>query len=464
MPCEPDSRIDPVDFDVLSVIRAAIDQRALSPPDPPADRIPEGDWWAAYPDHPALAADEVLLQAGQRVICRGDLYTIALVYGLDAIAASELAWQIGEGEALARFQTDVPPGIRHRFLSELKADPEEDSPGQDQAIRALWLACLWVLQLDHHPPEPEALDEPVTGEDGPEAETVTGIASRLLDECWQSLATRHTLRTLMQTLTGQDLLDRVRGELIRFSAAHLDAGEAVWTDPGRDRGMYINWREGQGSRWPSLPASSVEAVHQELGHLGIAPAQWADYLQRLALELPDWADRFNRSAPGALMDFLALRLLLDRQAFTVLCRETWPVSPTLPALYGYFSRHGAEFFVRQILHQSSLPEHLVIQARQARDWNTVADRLHAWQRRSQTTRMDQCSPHRDGWRLFRLTQHLGLTANEVQSVSQDTAHRLLETLNRLTPDIEAQIRASLAKRDIMVSHIPDINLEPASSP
>lgn len=434
-----------------------------------AGRILESDLRAEYPNHPVLGADEVLLQAGQRLIRRSDLYTIALLYGLDAIPASQLTWQIEEMAVLAHFQGDVPPEARHRFLNELKSGSGEAPSGQCQAIQALWSACLGVLQLEYHPLNPEALTDlasyPVEhllhpdefGEACDETRPLIhnrmlDAAGCLLDELWQSLGTRHTLRTLMQRLTGEDLLDRVRGELLRFSAAHLDEGVATWPDPDRPRGLYANWREWQAERLSCLPVSPVEAVYQELCQLGIAPAQWEDYLRRLALELPGWAGLFNwryhhpeypanRLAPADLMDFLAVRLILDRQAFAALCVEIWPVLPTLPTLQAYFSRHRAEFFVRQALHQSLLPEYLAVMARRARggDWSTLADMIHTWQRSPGADRVGQRSPHRDGWRLFRLAQHLGLTASEVQSISRETVYRLLDALALLTPDIRGRL-------------------------
>ncbi len=57
-----------------------------------------------------------------------------------------------------------------------------------------------------------------------------------------------TLRSLLEHLTGEDVLERVRTVLQRHLAAHLDLGLAAWRNPQRERGFWAAWRACAGTR------------------------------------------------------------------------------------------------------------------------------------------------------------------------------------------------------------------------
>lgn len=71
----------------------------------------------------------------------------------------------------------------------------------------------------------------------------------------------------------------------------------------------------------------------------------------------------NRETPVALVDYLAVRLGLDGLWIERLCRETWGMEGTLPALRDYFTTRPAEALVRHALHEGRLPEYLASRAR-----------------------------------------------------------------------------------------------------
>ncbi|MGI9213287.1 MAG: putative inorganic carbon transporter subunit DabA, partial [Methylococcaceae bacterium] len=285
-------------------------------------RILLRDLLAEFVHHPSLAAEEILLERDDLCIRRSDLYTIALLYGLDPLTSSELAWQIEEKGVLDQFQPDVPPEARHRYLNSCRSNQPGASREECRSIQNLWQACLGILQLEYHPLDPEALTDlasyPVEhllhpdefGAYAPDARPLIHLrmqaeAGGLLESLWQELNTGLTLRTLLLKLTGEDMLDAIRPELIRYAASHLDESVAAWHCPDRHLGLYANWREhvlADPSLLPgdhaeiqsvTLPAQSVEAVHQELVLLGLSPNHWSGYLHRLALELPGWAGLIN---------------------------------------------------------------------------------------------------------------------------------------------------------------------------
>ncbi|MGI9212685.1 MAG: putative inorganic carbon transporter subunit DabA, partial [Methylococcaceae bacterium] len=186
--------------------------------------------------------------------------------------------------------------------------------------------------------------------------------------------------------------------------------------------------------------------------LGLSPNHWSGYLHRLALELPGWAGlinwRYQRpqhpancQAPTDLMDFLAIRLVLDRLTFAAQCRNIGAIPTTVEGLRAYLDRHRSELYVRLSLHQQCLPEYLVVLARQAAPnlWPTVADMIYTWQRSPAAEQPGKHSPHRDGWRLFRLAQHLGLTACDVELLPTEMATRFLETLDILSTNIRGAV-------------------------
>ncbi len=309
-------------------------------------------------------------------------------------------------------------------------------------------------------------------------------ALALIEQLFAEVGEGTTFRGLLRVLTGQDLLDQVRPALIRLCAAHLDEGLAAWSLPGRNEGLYPAWRRLAGSdlawslagltgwraalaRWPEQP---VDAIIAELRRLGIPESRWAGYLTRLALELPGWSGmmhwrqqhgdyKANRETPVALADYLALRLCLDGLWIEHLCREHWGLEGSLPALRDYFTAHPAEALVRQALYEGRLPEYLASRTRGLVEggmapspptslppgergaervgrathtpWDTLADMIWTWRHSPVATRPGTHTVHGSAWRLFRLTQHLGLSGGELRALSLTDLEALLAPLDAL---------------------------------
>ncbi len=197
---------------------------------------------------------------------------------------------------------------------------------------------------------------------------------------WARLGRDLTWCGLLEHLTGEDVLDRVRTVLQRHLAAHLDLGMAAWRNPLRERGFYAAWRAcaGLDMAWeldelPSvrdeiawLPEDAVDLLAEELPRLIPDETLWPGYLECLALELPGWSgmvlwrDRHALSGddmpPVAVADYLAVRVLLERLLVDDLLRRLTGGPTPCASLHDWFADRPAEFFVRDALRQRTLDE------------------------------------------------------------------------------------------------------------
>ncbi|TCS72368.1 hypothetical protein EDC61_10522 [Sulfuritortus calidifontis] len=437
-------------------------------------RIDQTDLLAAFDSLPELAAEEVLLATPSGPITRRDVYLVVLLAGLRPLSASELAWRIDEERVLERFQADVDENSRRRLLAAADGAPEA------QAIAELWRTCLSVLGIEHAVLHPEELMEPgaekmqallakLPADIAAEAEgawaerALKHESSRLLAQLFDRVGRDWTLRGLMLALTGRDLMDELRPYLLRHLAAHLDQGLAAWHNPARGLGFYTAWRTSAEKdltwafsdlqEWRQqlerLADDPLDTLVQELQLLGLDESRWAGYLEKLAQELPGWSGMFlwrhqnpNYAPAGGIpvdmLDYLAVRVVLERLFAQRLCRQHWRIETSLPVLRWYFRRHPAELLVRDALYHSRLPEYLEQIGHQLvryatrreeeendADWHDAAQLIWAWRQSAPVERPEAVSPCRTAWPLFRLAQHLGLAAPEIERLGRAGAERLL---------------------------------------
>jgi len=448
-----------------------------------AGRITSEDLERALADTPDLNQDDVLIP-GDPPLTRIDLYRIALLYPLPALTASQLAWQIEEQRALSQLQRDVPDAVRKRLLSDASSEGATDEPS---AVNALWSACLNRLGQDRfaiHPEELtdlsaeqaqrmlEALDEA----DAPAHEPVTQHAMQrdaatrlgaLLDRVGPEL----TLRGLLMELTGEDLLDDLRPHLLRHLGNWLDQGVTAWRPSDIERGFYHSWRNSAAhdAGWlfkglldwhnhlESLPDDPMDTVIAELRRLGLERDRWTAYLERLALELPGWSGMilWRQLHPGHeqrpeqvdTLDYLAVRLVLERIFAQQLTARLWRVEPSLDMLRWYFHHNLSELLVRHALYAGRLPEYLASQAQRlvqpfetdgkstvGDTWPRMARLIWTWQQSPTAHRAGGHSVCADTWQLFRLAQHLGCSAGRIRALTEDQVRELFVTLERLDPE------------------------------
>lgn len=418
---------------------------------------------------------------------RLEVYRIALLFGIDPIAPSQFNWQLEEMDVLRRFQPDIPLLQREKIM--------QGSVSEEEAIQKLWNTCLNLFSLGHYRLHPEELThiplqkaEGILAEfdvDSNDSKTCAinpGIhhlvrAESLVDLAGLlgSIGKRLSLRELLLSLTGTDLLDSVRPMLIRFCAAHLDEGVAAWRTPDNNEGLYAAWKRcasadyswalddlpGWQAALARLPVQSIDAVVMLLAGMEIPQTRWAGYLERLALETPGWSGIINwrvhhpeypanRACPVSLTDFLAIRLFLDSLWIEKICRETWGQAGRLTVLKAFFERYSSEFLARRMLYAGELPEYLANAVQKLvglshaershhEIWRNLADMVWTWKHSPVAEKSEIHTVYRSVWRLFRLCQHLGLDGETVGRLSLEEAEGLLRLLDYLSPSERGQL-------------------------
>lgn len=438
-------------------------------------RINNDDLLAALAHDPELHADQVIYQSSGLNITRKDIYRVALLYELDAITISQLKWQIEELNALNKFQTDIPSQIRNQILG-------DDATKETNVIQSLWESILSKLKLEQSILHPENMLDLSRDQaevwlekirsNNPSSnihQKVRQAANNKLDEMLNEIGDTITLRGFVMALSGIDILVSIRPQLIRICASVMDEGVAAWQLPNRSEfGLYLAWRStvqydansflhdlpGWQQIITEIPEDAVDCIIMQLTKLEIPEEKWEGYLRRLALELPGWSGLINwrQHHPGYhtennadlhLADYLAIRLTLDRLWLNQACQENWKIEAKLGTLQYYFRKNLSEFMVRKQLYQGELPEYLTYLAKdlllragserhKQSEWQELADLMWTWQFSPMAENSNDHSVFNSGWRLFRLCQHLGLNAKQIQGMRQNDLLNMLTILNEFT--------------------------------
>jgi uncharacterized protein YbcC (UPF0753/DUF2309 family) len=443
-------------------------------------RINDADLSAGLRHYVDFNLDDIVCSVRGKTIRREDVYRVALLFDLEPITESQLNWNITELEALDKVQQDVPDTVRSFLLGDETAPVDEKG-----RVLALWNGILDKLGLDETVPHPENLFDlsPEQAEDwinqamqaqpdGSQTlhEMMRAEAGAALTRLMAEIGDGLTLGGFIRAITGVDIFEVVKPELIRICASALDEGMAPWQLPERDTlGLYAGWRNMfrcdvnpvylELPDWPeladNLPEDPVEAIIGQLTYLNLPQAKWAGYLRRLALELPGWSGMINwrqhhpghcteRPASVDLADFLAIRLIYDRLWLGQICRDVWKIEAKLPAIESYFRKNLSELMVREELYKGELPEFLaqkaktlILRARSERyfksEWQALSDQIRTWQLSPLARHENRHYHWSSGWRLFRLCQHLGITAEAVDELSRNDLEILLKQLDAFKP-------------------------------
>jgi len=415
-------------------------------------------------------------------IAHKDIYLTALLHPLKTLTGSQLRWHIEELNAHRQFQSDVNNDSRNKLLS---AAEKHGQKNEAQAIKALWFACLQSMNLEHyflHPEDlldldPETAENMISNisneEDNASAELsllhrqVHKATKNNLGQLLRTVGRDNTLSGFLKALTGINILDDIRPTLQQHIASFLDQGLSAWHNDNREKGFYAAWRNSAGKdlawvfeqipEWrdnlDELPEDPLDTIMLELKRLGIAESHWASYLQRVALELPGWSGMFlwRHLKPGYeqqtqtvnMLDYLAVRLVLERLFAQRLCREQWQLEANLDILRWYFRRRRSEFFVRHAMFNQHLPEYLItltqrqmqrssLSTETYQSWKNLADMIMTW--RNTPLYHDHfeetCSVYNHGWKLFRIAQHLGLCAADIKALSTEQINSIFSCLDK----------------------------------
>jgi uncharacterized protein YbcC (UPF0753/DUF2309 family) len=430
-------------------------------------RINTDDLDAALRQLPGADAGRVIAACTTRQIARGDVLQAALLHSSGNMTAVGLRWQIEEHRAFERLQADLDAGTKQRLLAAAAAtgrDREAD------AAADLWAAARELLGAREFAAAPPAAMNRLFDVFADEPVRVAPPWEKAAAPLWRGMVARlghdWTLAALLAQLTGEDVRQALRPTLIRHLAAHLDQGLSAWRNPARQQGFFAAWRlsAGRDLSWglddltgvqreiERLPDDPMQAIIEELGRIGPDESHWCGYLERLALELPGWSGMFlqrelrasqcqarpEADAPVAMLDYLAVRLVLERLYAEQLVNRIWKLPLLLSELDDYFLCHPAELWVRYTCSAGGLPEDLqdsvapcMSAAGNDDAWLSFAERLTRWQVERDAS---ASASGLVAWPLFRLAQQLGLCGRELREIGAAGAGALLECLNAFDVD------------------------------
>lgn len=446
-------------------------------------RINDTDLVHVLKDDKDFVLEEIFFQYQACEITIQDLLLTFLVYPFSNLTDSQLSWQIEEINALESFQDEVKSASRDKLIKYHQA--ESGNYQESQAIHDLWDACLEKLELEHfilHPEEMLDLSieqinkilKITINSDEDSAPGHHGVHRKMQKQAniefgtlISQVGTTITLRGLLQALTGEDILDEIRPLMIRYVSSYLDEGMAAWNQD-RTKGFYQRWRSNAHSDllwvfdtlpdWhdtlESLPDESIDVVIQQLQFLDLPQERWCKYLDCLVMELPGWSGMFlwRQNNPGyaglhdipvEMMDYLAVRLVLERLFAKRLCSEQWQFDANLDMFRWYFRRHRSEFLVRYSLFNKRLPEYLTTQAQRQLErarhgnvdnhsWQSLGDVFWTWQHTPAAGGSSGFSIFNHAWKLFYLAQHLGMNAGMVRKLTEQQIQQIFQCLDILT--------------------------------
>ena len=193
----------------------------------------------------------------------------------------------------------------------------------------------------------------------------------------------------------------------------------------------------------TLPDNPLDVLLDELPRLMPDESLWAGYLERLSLELPGWSGMFlwrdrnpgrGDGTPVAMLDYLTVRVLLERLLIDDVVRRLvgWPMS--VSELYEHFLARPDEFMVRRAAREARLPEDLLGQAaslvEKARTgqvgepaWQLLAGRLEP--------ALAELREHDLAWRLSALAHPLALTPDDIDALGESGLAAVLDCAGSL---------------------------------
>ncbi len=149
-----------------------------------------------------------------------------------------------------------------------------------------------------------------------------------------------------------------------------------------------------------------------------------------------------------MMDYLAVRLILERVFAQKLCNKQWQFDANLDMFRWYFRHKSSEFMVRLHFFNEQLPEYLANEAQKLLefsrhcssgycDWQNLADLLWDWLHTTSENRLDGknkavYSIYDQAWKLFKLSQHLAIPGYIVRSLNNQQIEDIFSIFTQLT--------------------------------
>ncbi|GIW99927.1 MAG: UPF0753 protein [Pirellulaceae bacterium] len=369
-------------------------------------------------DLQAVLMDDLGELGGIFVASFGTRYSLRLAmlqFPIKIAPDVELQWLIAETDALDRFRPEVEPAVRdhmvietkHWVMRDLRANGNgtevlarhlldelcedlgrhrveswSEQQWESFFLRFLWRVCLHgVRSVQSSSPH-----------EGASLSTLPGTRSPAPRESGASGFQR--LRDGILSETGIDPDRLVNDVLIRFCAAYLDQGFADWDVPAREDGLLRSfatlyscrkaiappWMKGLREEMQEVLDEGIDAwqlIQRNMDRLSVPAEAVDDFVLQSLLALRGWAGLMwqmetnapwtpRPAPPGSLVEYLAVRLTLERYALQWMARQYFH-ERDLSALRERFAR----------TYRPSTPEHgtelqqafTVFQLAQVRGWS-----------------------------------------------------------------------------------------------
>lgn len=343
-------------------------------------------------------ADGLIAALGTRFALRSAMLRCPIRDGVEA----ELRWEIAESDALDEFRRGVDPRVRERMVAETR----DWSLGQLQRGAASTTRPGGATGGDPRlPAELRAQLDSQRWDTWSERRWEAFVLRFLWQVCYEvsqshgapvgrgdeGTSDRH--RDLLLAVCEVDSDELAHDVLTRFTAAFLDQGVAGWELPHRAQGLYRSFLQGYAlrgvspTRWASqlrrlaagqlaAGVSPAESLEESLAELGVAPGDAEGYLAQTLLALPGWAGMIwqletragwspHPVPPGTLLEYLAVRLLVERVALAKVARDALGFAGPLAELRSFCRRR----LIAPDRDTALQRAYLVFQLAQFRGWN-----------------------------------------------------------------------------------------------
>lgn len=305
-------------------------------------------------DLAAILIEDLGDDADVLIGCLGTRYQLRLAmlqYPLRTGTDSEMRWFIAETNALWRFKDEVRAELqaravgktRHWVMRDLRINVSDVDPRLQALIAGLfdqfrvaqierWNNATWdaftlhlLWRVCRH-----------------------GVHGLPRNPRADAQSIRH--RDALLAAGGPDVDLLVNKLLVRFCSCFLDQGFAGWSLPNRDQGFFTafcelyrtskpvrGWRRGlpgELQRIHDAGLTPLDSIAESLELLGVTHAETDAFVSQTLLSLGGWAGMLwqmetnaewtvHPAPRGSLVEYLAIRLILERLAITYVAEETW---------------------------------------------------------------------------------------------------------------------------------------------
>jgi len=291
---------------------------------------------AVLRDDLGSSADESIV----RLPTRMELRLAMVEHPIWSGPAAELDYLMAETDALRQVRPDISAVARGRLIAEARRWVMRELRGRTGPRIPSWSAELLNRFGRSNIESWSPTDWEAVALESLWRVCLDGVAQLPNVELSKGPSSRHRDLIVRATQFDPDLW--VHDLLIRYCASFLDQGVSHWPLPDRSRGLFRSFLQlysrrggppdewlsglrGEATRLLDRNVEPLESVRESLELLGVPENEWEEYISATLLALRGWGGilrqvetRGDRVAhpvpPGTLVEFVAVRLLLDRLA------------------------------------------------------------------------------------------------------------------------------------------------------